>query len=463
MINRFGFGPVVLHSFGGGGSSGGGGGTSGQVSYPAYLQTFHGELLDDTTADALTVSMVDAINAATGSSPYSGVSAFDPATPLAAMDTAIAAVNTFVDALNFQNDWETAVTQGKNKFDAVVDKGLVLKTANPVANLEIDGDFDYTTPSGPADIDGSFVAPTPDAADDIGAAFRTPTPAVEDEIAASVTAFEAVIDDRLTNTTLPRFKAGLRDINAVQSSSFTLGQAIIEGMQDRDVADYQGKLRIAAILEKDKILATSDNSFNTLLAAAYMQDDKLIGDDRSLENKMISDAHMLEDKIKADNDDSKNKLIGAAYMQNDVLITTNLDKNNVLDVNLETDRRSFISNATDKMLSNLLQRVDFERMVTHYTIEANRLEIVAEKEQDDRDLEIDEADAKWDLELFSYPGNLMASINGGTYVPKDKSKSSSALGGALSGAAAGAAVGSAIPGVGTALGAIIGGLAGLVL
>ena len=89
-------------------------------------------------------------------------------------------------------------------------------------------------------------------------------------------------------------------------------------------------------------------------------------------------------------------------------------------------------------------------------IEANRMKIVALKEQTDTDLKYDEADATWDLEVFQYGCNVLASIGGGVASPKGSkqpSTSQSMIGGALSGAAAGGMIGG-LPG------ALIGGVLG---
>ena len=50
----------------------------------------------------------------------------------------------------------------------------------------------------------------------------------EDRLDDVVTEYSNDLGDRLTAEVLPRFRAGMRDINAVVSSAFVLGQAIIE-------------------------------------------------------------------------------------------------------------------------------------------------------------------------------------------------------------------------------------------
>lgn len=53
-----------------------------------------------------------------------------------------------------------------------------------------------------------------------------------------VSAFTTRQNNEVTNVILPRFKAGMLDINAVQSSAFVFGQALIEMKKLETVADF---------------------------------------------------------------------------------------------------------------------------------------------------------------------------------------------------------------------------------
>ena len=178
-----------------------------------------------------------------------------------------------------------------------------------------------------------------------------------------VTEYSTDLGDRLTAEVLPRFRAGMRDINAVVSSAFALGQAIIEASQARQVAGFS--------------------------SAAHLK---------------------------------------------------------VIDL-----------------------RLDYQKALTHYVVEANRIKIVAKKEETDTQLEIDEADASWDLEVFQHGANLLASIGGGVAQSQKKKKNAaaSAIGGAMTGAAAGAMVGASYGSgggpYGAAIGAVLGAAAGLLM
>ena len=272
---------------------GGGGGGSGAVSYPAYMQDIHGDWLDNSGADAISSSITDIMNAATGNSPWTGQVAYDPDADLTVMTNSADDLQTLVDLLS---------------------SGTTLDTL-------IAGILDHT------------------------------------RVDLAVTEFAADLDARLVADVLPRFERGMQDINAVVSSAFVIGRALIEQNQDRQVAVYSAGLHMKAF---------------------------------------------SDDAIKV--------------------------------INL---------------------KLEYQKMATHALAEVNRIKIVAKKEETDTNIRIDEEDAKWDLEVFQYGSNVLASIGGGTaQTQKGPSTAQSVMGGAMAGAAAGTMVGG--PGWGTVIGAVLG-------
>lgn len=268
------------------GSGGGGGGGSGAVDYPDYMETIHGNWLDGGGVDTLSQSVTDIMDAALGNSPWTGETAYDP-------DTEVSNI------IGAPDDLQTLVT--------LLSTGTTLDT---------------------------LISEILD----------------ESRIDTAVDEFAADLDARLTAEILPRFNAGMRDINAVVSSAFVLGRANIEENQDRQVA------------------------------------------------KFSADLHM-----KAFSDDA---------------------------------------------IRVIALKLEYQKVVSSMVIEANRIKVVAKKEEVDKQLTIDEADALWDLEVFQYGANLLASIGGGTADPNTKKPSTAAsmIGGAMSGAAAGAMIGGAMEG-----------------
>jgi hypothetical protein len=176
-------------------ASAAGGSSSGRIDFPDHMKVIHQDWLNQTGTDAIESSMVDAMNAALDGSPYSSMTAYDPSTPLAAMDTAVGAFNTRVDALDADGDWEDATDTVVAKADAAV--------------------FDDTY------------------------------------IDADIAAFRAKLNETIVNTVLPRFQAGLRDVNAVMSSAFVIGEGIIEGMANTDVTKYGTDLRVKLNLQRN--------------------------------------------------------------------------------------------------------------------------------------------------------------------------------------------------------------------
>jgi hypothetical protein len=343
-----------------------GGGSSGKVDYPEYMKTVHGQLLDNNGADTPSSSVVDALNSALSNSPWSGETAYDPTTPLADMWTAVCAYNTVVDSLNHTTDWLDAMD-----------------------NARVEMDSNYYSDEYVANALMSFMQ-------DIGASFTPLINALDliltdETIVNDVDAYARHLDDEIDNNALVKFRAGMRDINAVNSSTFIIGEALILGMKGRDVAKHESSLRL-------------EN---------YRQRTQLISD---LSGKVIN---LVQLKL--------------------------ADRH---------ERNKVIVSIADQMIKSLLARVDFEKAVATISIDAKTKHIIANKEYTTENLSIAESDAKWDLELFQYPSNVLAGIGGGTggTGQKQPSTAQSALAGAASGAAAGAAFGP--------WGAVIGGAIG---
>lgn len=69
------------------------------------------------------------------------------------------------------------------------------------------------------------------------------SPVVNDLIAAE----GALIDDEIETTSLPRLQTGMRDMNAVMSSSFVVGKSLIEDTRTKMVAKFSADLKYRLI------------------------------------------------------------------------------------------------------------------------------------------------------------------------------------------------------------------------
>ncbi len=288
-----------------------GGGSSGKVSYPAYMERVHEDWLDQSHSDHITSSVTEVMSAALGNSPYAALIAYDPDPDIAAYLAEVADYEVLVDAM----------AGSLNSVDIAPDE---------LTNVEI---------------------------------------------AAEAAALGALIDDQLLISVLPRFEAGMRDINAVVTSAFVIGRANLEDSRDHEVA-----------------------------------------------------------KLAAD---------------------------------LTVRSKASAGERADILLKWAMLRLDNAHKMAMLEIEGERIKIVAKKEENDVLNELEIKDGLWDLEIWQYGANVMASPGGGTSPGGGKtSPIGSAIGGALGGAAMGGMAGSMMGGTVMGMGAgpfgmIAGGVLGI--
>ena len=103
-------------------------------------------------------------------------------------------------------------------------------------------------------------------------------------------------------------------------------------------------------------------------------------------------------------------------------------------------------------------RIQAQSQLMQTKAEIERMTIVALREENDRQMELEVDEATWDMEAYMYGSNVMASISGASAGRKgtQMSKGQTALGGAMAGASIGAAFGP----WGAAAGFVVGGLLG---
>lgn len=356
----------------------GGGSGSGAIEYPQYLEDVHMEWLEELD------DKIDRCEDGTVPNPYEGVIAFDPDDWIQDIWDSVCALNAAVDAIDPDADWTTYLSHAATRYDADVGRAF------------------------------TFNSYTPDAYDDIDTYWRQPSPAADTAIAADVAAFEDIQDDRLTTTVLPRFQAGMLNANACLTSSFVIGQAVLEGFNSRDVAMFQSDLRFKAFLQADQIRAT----------------------DELTRNSQVAEAHRLDDELQMGNTEHRDKI--------------NFD--------LEVIRNQLILKSAEIMLDAMLKRAEWQKLVAHYTIVGRQIAIQAKIEELDKQVRFDDLETRWMFDIWTYGGNMIAALSGGVTYPQayTPSTAQSVVGGALSGAS----IGSSISGYGAVIGAVVGGVAG---
>lgn len=197
---------------------------------------------------------------------------------------------------------------------------------------------------------------------------------------ASLQAAESAFDTRQQLPLLRamnRFSGGMADINAVQSTGFVMGQALMALQHKQEVANFGADL--------------AHNAYKENVAVAF----------------------------------------GEA-------------------ANLQNSRR---------------HRIDANRVAAHLRAEINRIRLVGLGEFDNMSKSWEVEAVRWNMELWQYYANTIASIDGAAATPGRGERiesSKSGLGGALTGAVAGAQIGAAIrpTSVGAGAGALVGGAAG---
>lgn len=274
---------------------------AGAIEYPDFQEKIYADLMahtDDSyggTPDTINSSMIDVMNTALGGSgnPWTSESSFDPTaaltptagSPLANMRDEHSSAETLIDGIDpdgASGTYSDLMGRAQSEVDSIIN------------------------------------------------------PSSSSHVTNAVSAFEArqVLSYRRA---VARFAGGMSDLNAVHSSQFVIGMALLESDMQRAVDVFEADMRIAM-----------DRQHN----AAYMQ----------AASQIIQLYSM--------------KLTGA----------TNL-------VGLQN--------------------------------EISKTEIVAKSDQIQQQLSIDEHDALWDLQVFQFGGNMLASIAGAAgYVPQGQDSNS---------------------------------------
>lgn len=123
----------------------------------------------------------------------------------------------------------------------------------------------------------------------------------------------------------------------------------------------------------------------------------------------------------------------------------------------EAKRAGYIAKANSDMIGILSQYMGQRIEAIKWQVEINRLGTIAKKEQYSADLEIDRADALWDISAIKEGFSALSTPGGGQVLQDKPTKEQSAMSGALAGAAVGAMVGGP---AGALIGGAIGGIGG---
>jgi hypothetical protein len=83
---------------------------------------------------------------------------------------------------------------------------------------------------------------------------------------AEADAYNDIVDANMNNAVLPRFRRGMQDINAVNSSAFILGQAFLEAEATRDKSKFLADLFLQQDKERTAVITSGMEQKIKLLA-----------------------------------------------------------------------------------------------------------------------------------------------------------------------------------------------------
>ena len=176
----------------------GGGGGSGKIDYPEYLKAVHGDWLNDTGTDFIEKSVTLAMNSALGNSPYTALIAYDPDENIS---NVLSSMATF-SALDLDTYLENALDSTLVPAVSMVSRYILS----------------------------------------------------DEVIAARTLAFGTLLDDELDSTVLPRYKRGMQNINAVVSSAFVVGEALLHENRMHETAKFAADMNYAAFQQQNTLL-----------------------------------------------------------------------------------------------------------------------------------------------------------------------------------------------------------------
>jgi len=163
------------------------------VDFPDYMKDVHAYWLDGTTGCG-TGGLVNSIGVAIAGNPFAGLTGYDPSSDITAMEAAITAFQAIITTLDAHTDYDTYSNAASAQIDVIF-------------------------------------APATD-------------------IATRVAAHANELDTEITSKVYPRFEAGMRDINAVMSSAFTLGKAMIEMDRNDKVDKFAADMEFQAMTKR---------------------------------------------------------------------------------------------------------------------------------------------------------------------------------------------------------------------
>lgn len=396
------------------GSSGGG---STQSGIPEYLSGNHILWLNHNVPDIPDYSMVDLMNSAwaIGGNPWDAVGIYNPAVDLNYLkqqgSDSIGIMDDLSDILLLMCEANCEASEDvvdlRDCIDSVIPHldnidAILSAIDDQINDLDHLVDWQVAINTARTVIDGTIITD----------AFLN----------ADIQSFSDIYDDNIETNVLPKFRAGLRNVNAVHSSAFVIGEALIWAFRDRDVAKYASGLRLDMHSQRNRMIM---ESVELMLRNLHEKISFMI---------KLADINMQGVKTRVALCDLRAQLIKVRNQAN--LYSAELVKTHLMVANGQMEARKFLAD---------LYRVHILSTAEHFNTIAT----------------YEDNKARWPFEVYQHGSNLLAAVSGGTVpVPHGPTRFQNALGGALSGGALGGMVSDSYGGIG--IGAIVGALGSMI-
>jgi len=337
--------------------------------------------------------------------PYTDVSAYNPAADIGEFMGDVATYRAFTTALNPDSDFDSHVSRALARTSVTefpaedISEALTAIVSTAISDAE-------TAVTSARNVASS------NASDAVAAAILAASEVVE---SAPVTNMIEQFRRRAETAHLKsvsRYTGGMADINAVQSSAFLFGLALMESEHVERVEEFVARLSMQIY---DSVIP------------AYLQMETVYSAD-----------HLTTFRDRTN---------------------TQLRVQGALNAQVRGGRDTFMIQAVNELAGSLARKGESKRAAAALSAEAGRLKFVALSERDKQDNLYDVEEWLWELKLFQYGSNVLSGVStGGEVLPERPNQMSTMLSGALAGAAVG--TGEAGPGIGTLIGAGIGGYLG---
>lgn len=443
--------------------SSGGGSSSGAISYPLYMTQYHERWMQQ--LEWLISNITENGNSL---NPFAGVSCFEPTAYLAELITQATKDLTRVDSFYPGVVFGTVYNATKARVEAmppyesaksgidllatqITDLVPITKWGEAVdlAKTEIDEDPDYDAIiSALEDFKSALTAFIPSTTwtnDAATVKAGIATFIADEDYLDDALAYAKILEDNITNSVIPKFKSGMRDVNAAMGSAFVVGQSHIWGMMDRDVAKYLAGLREKNIGYRYELFKSGLDQLIKMHELELGTHGVEIAQKLALFTKKweinVSNIAEVLKLINAKIEHLKNKTAVANQLFG-VYVDT-IDKNNA------------------EVMNNEFRYLDEYRKSVNLLVDIYKITMVAYKEKITEQAALRESEWLWNIKLYQYAGNLLASIGSGVAVnsPTEANRTKTAIGTMVSGAGIGGFIGAgtAVGGpVGAGIGAVLG-------